>query len=175
MRRIRFSGNQYIQGFDIREIAKLSRVEMYWEQLSYSAQMKSKIHMLLISKLLKVRSKINLETVREKREEKNHFHFSFLHMKSNCFHQQFSQSCQWALCTPAGITHLFRDLSLVRVGKYVHTPAVVLKNNTWEKIHFILSCSCKWNLNTTYWAEDLRQQFSSCYSIEQFMIDLPLI
>jgi len=35
------------------------------QAFSYSAYMKSKMHMVLISELLQVRSKINLETVRD--------------------------------------------------------------------------------------------------------------
>lgn len=60
----------------------LSPVEMYKEELSYSAQTISKIHVFLVSKLLKVRPEINLKTVIEQREErtkkqkKKHFPFS---------------------------------------------------------------------------------------------------
>lgn len=39
------------------------------EELSYSAQTTSKIHVLLVSKHLKVRPEINLKTVTEQREK----------------------------------------------------------------------------------------------------------
>lgn len=37
--------------------------------------------------------------------------FLFLHVQSNCFYQQFSQSCRWALSTPAGTAQLQTSLS----------------------------------------------------------------